>query len=219
MGAMKIVAISDTHLTHNFKIPDGDVLVHAGDLSVYGSKNEVSEGIDFLKSLPHEHKIFISGNHDLYLENLSETKLKTLTQGIHYLCNSAVDIDGVKFYGSPWTPHILPFQDHYWTYWGYNLPRRKMKEQWAAIPLDTKVLITHGPPRGVGDRYIRFHCTFRVGCSELRKKVAEIKPRLHIFGHAHDGYGLVEKDGTIFANASICHYKGDGINKPLVVNL
>ena len=109
---MKIVCISDTHghTNKDFHIPDGDVIVHAGDLTAHGSPDEFLKFIEWFVQLPHKHKVFIAGNHDFVCEKhpkLIDDYLKEVNDpGLHYLNESGVVIDGVKFWGSPWTPRF-----------------------------------------------------------------------------------------------------------------
>jgi len=141
---MKLITISDTHGLHwSLDIPDGDVLIHAGDLTDRGILEEVSEFNTFLGTLPHPHKIVIAGNHDLCFEDYRMDCEEALTNCI-YLQDQEVTIDGVRFYGSPWQP---------WFYdWAFNLERGpEIRAKWDLIPEGTDVLITHGPPYGIGD--------------------------------------------------------------------
>src|SRR3954451_8476125 len=126
MPTMRIIAISDTHGLHNaISIPDGDVLVHAGDLTCDGEIGEVVVFNEFLSTLPHPHKVVIAGNHDWCFQQTPEVCAELLTNAV-YLQDSAIIIDGVKFYGSPWQP---------WLYdWAFNLPRGpKIREKWLLI--------------------------------------------------------------------------------------
>ena len=188
---MKLVIVSDTHGYHrNMTIPAGDVYVHAGDLTTMGSLENAAELNDYLGALPHPHKVVIAGNHDWCFEREPE-RAQALMTGAIYLQDESVTIDGIKFYGSPWQP---------WFYdWAFNLKRGKdIAEKWAMIPEDTDVLVTHGPPRGFGDR------TFdgrNEGCDDLLVRVRQIKPKLHIFGHIHEAAGQWEEGGTTFINA------------------
>ena len=207
---MRIVCISDTHgLTDNLTIPDGDVLVHAGDFCSFGNKMELSRFNDFLSKLPHKHKVFIAGNHDVPVEMEGrEFVKKQIPQGV-YLQDSAVEIDGLKFYGSPWQPEFCN--------WAFNLPRgRELDRMWRLIPKDTDILITHGPPAGIMDVVGSGE---RVGCADLRRYVGTIKPKVHVFGHIHEGYGMEEKDGTLFINASTCTGNYRPTNPPIVVDI
>jgi Icc-related predicted phosphoesterase len=203
---MKIIAISDTHGLHGaLKIPDGDVLVHAGDLTRHGALEDVIDFNDFLGSLPHPHKIVIAGNHDFCFEKDRKACEEALTNCI-YLQDEEAIIDGVKFYGSPWQP---------WFYdWAFNLERGpEIRAKWDLIPEDTNVLITHGPPFGIGD------LTFQkdhAGCQDLLEVVEKIKPGLHIFGHIHEGYGITSNGKTTFINASSCDQLYQPVNPPLI---
>jgi Icc-related predicted phosphoesterase len=203
---LKIIAISDTHGKHwSITIPPGDVLVHAGDITSRGTTDEVSNFNEFLDTLPHEYKIIIAGNHDFCFERNREKSESKLTNCI-YLQDQSVIIKDVKFYGSPWQP---------WFYnWAFNLQRGKeLKLKWSKIPLDTNVLITHGPPYGYGDMT---DCGKAEGCEDLLSAVKRIKPKVHIFGHIHEGSGLISNENTMFINASTCDSSYSPINPPIV---
>jgi predicted phosphohydrolase len=190
---MRIVAVADTHTFHGeLKIPEGDVFVHAGDLLRGGTLEELHAVVPWLQSLPHRHKIVIAGNHDRCLERDRDAVRAILGEGIIYLEDARTMIDGVHFWGSPWQPE--------YNEWAFNLPRgRALAAKWRLIPMDTDVLITHGPPRGIGDR-----CGMeeREGCADLRAAVARIRPLLHLFGHIHQDGGSWREDDTCFANVT-----------------
>lgn len=63
---MKILAMSDTHRMHwrMGKFPDADLLIHTGDFSMIGTKEEALDFLEWFTTLPHRHKVFICGNHD-----------------------------------------------------------------------------------------------------------------------------------------------------------
>lgn len=185
---MKVVLISDTHGAHP-SLPAGDVLVHCGDLTHFGSFRELRGEVEWLKSLPFRHVVLIAGNHDVALGNLCEKKLeaqtrKLLFSGVHYLRDSGVTLDGVKFWGTPWIP---PYAG------AFNLPEVELASKWAEIPADTDVLITHGPPAGVLDG--------GAGSVSLAKTVRRIHPQIHCFGHVHEGRGE-RSNGIRFFNCS-----------------
>jgi Icc-related predicted phosphoesterase len=207
---VKIVCISDTHLAHtkhHIEVPDGDVLIHAGDATFNGTHVEVAAFSDWFASHPHRHKLFVPGNHDRGFEIAEGLMRRYLDPGITYLRDSGVEIDGLKFWGSPWQPEFCS--------WAFNLPRgKRLAEKWAMIPDNTDVLITHGPPMGVLDRvWMDGH----VGCKDLMNRVLQVKPALHVFGHIHVGYGIKKVGDTIFANAATCNQDYRPINAPLVI--
>lgn len=224
---MKLVCLSDTHNLHSFvQVPNGDVVIHAGDWTGTGTEKQVIGFTRWFASLPHKHKILIAGNHeitfdeDFYDKNWTRFhKAKSLAiksyvlreSSIHYLENQALTIDGVSFYGSPVTPTFFD--------WGFNVERGdSIKEVWSKIPTTTDVLITHGPPHGFGDELLTRE---RVGCESLLDEIKHrIKPKVHIFGHIHNGYGLYKSEfGTLFVNASICDEYYGCPNKPLEIDL
>lgn len=208
---MKIVALSDTHtFERNIAVPDGDALIHAGDATIAGTPQEVLAFGKWLDAQPHKHKIVIAGNHDwLFQKNPEQARALIQFPGVHYLQDSSIEIEGVRFYGSPWQPR---FGD-----WAFNLDRGdEIKRKWDLIePCD--VLITHGPAWGILD-YVRPNSQ-HLGCEELAVAVRRVKPRLHIFGHIHGGYGEYVASGIHFINASICDEAYRPINAPIVFEL
>lgn len=207
-SAIRLVLLSDTHGFHDISVPDGDVLVHAGDGCKRGTLDEAREWASFVSRLPHRHKIVIAGNHDRCFEGMFE-QAKPLFDGCDFLHDSGCERAGVRFYGAPWQPWFLD--------WAFNLPRGpELAAKWRLIPDDTDVLVTHGPPIGILDR------TFDdepVGCEELRVALRRVRPRVHVFGHIHEGYGTARVDDTLFVNASICTLAYRPTNPAVVVDL
>ena len=206
---MRIVCISDTHNAHNEKfVPEGDNLLHAGDLSGRGTAPEIIAFNRWLGSLPHPHKIVVAGNHDFLFERQPQTAEMLITNAI-YLNNSAVEIAGLRVWGSPVTPW---FHD-----WAFNRRRgADIRRYWEMIPAETDILVTHGPPHGLLDK------TFtgdQVGCRDLLEFVWRVKPKIHLFGHIHEGYGQLETDGITFVNASIMDLNYKPVHQPIVIDL
>ncbi len=210
---MRIVCISDTHNCHDqINVPDGDILIHAGDATTVGNVEQIKAFNRWFANLPHKHKVFIAGNHDWLFENDNNFARSLLDKSIVYLQDSFVEIDGLKIYGSPWQPR---FYD-----WAFNLNRgAELAEKWKLIPHDTDILITHGPPFGILDEVPRKYFVENTGCEELRKVVETIKPKLHIFGHIHCGYGQTEQFGVKFVNASTCDEEYNPTQPPIIVEI
>lgn len=212
---MKIVAISDTHTLHdNVQVPDGDVLIHTGDFTNTGKMEEIIRFISWFSYHPHKHKIIVLGNHEKGFEKNWGVSKSLIPTEIHLLHDSEVVIDGVKFYGSPWQPEFCN--------WAFNLPRNgnELEAKWEAIPDNTDVLLTHGPPHGILDMVRYPYSTSVLGCEKLRKRVDNM-PNLkaHIFGHIHDGYGTTKIGNTQFVNASICTEGYAPVNDPIVIEV
>ncbi len=237
---MRIVCISDTHGLHKIMedfnpLPEGDVLIHAGDCTNVGKPHEVKEFVEwFMNVKGFDSKIFIAGNHDWAFENRHQPHHKgdfdwyyhlmneeNLSQSdVVYLEDSQFTIESsefsrpIKFWGSPWQPEFYN--------WAFNLPRLgdELKKYWDMIPDDTDVLITHGPPNEARD----FVSNWRqgdanVGCELLRFRVEQIKPPLHVFGHIHGAYGAAQIKDTLYVNAATCNDRYVPSNKPIVVDL
>jgi Icc-related predicted phosphoesterase len=205
--------ISDTHGKHehltskayNNILGSGDVLVHAGDVSNVGKSHEIKSFLDWFSNTDYKHKIFIAGNHDFGFEQVQEIAPEYKEKGVHYLFDSEVVIDGVKFYGSPWQPE---FYD-----WAFNLPRgEKLAEKWAMIPGNTDILITHGPAYGMLDWV---PSGTQVGCQDLFHRIMEVQPKIHVCGHIHCAYGQKYFNGVEFLNAAILNERYMYENKPI----
>jgi Icc-related predicted phosphoesterase len=192
---MRLVAISDTHNLHEKlgRLPDGDLLIHCGDFTTHGKEAEARTFVEWFASRPHKHKVLIAGNHDYCVAVDDRIPAFIRSKGINYLMDSEVTLEGVRIYGSPWSIKYGPFQ--------FMLPTGpELAAKWDLIPAGIDVLVTHGPPKGFGDLVDRG--AINVGCPDLLKKVLEIKPELHIFGHIHEGYGSWLHGKTHFVNAS-----------------
>lgn len=206
---MKIVLISDTHGLHRKigyggyngcpPLPEGDILIHAGDVGE--SKHDVRDFMQWLEELDYVRKFFIAGNHDRYIANKADdfrTRVKHY-KTITYLEDQAVNFDGYTIYGSPWTRNLPS--------WAYQVDDEDAKECWSNIPITTDILVTHGPPYGVMDQVCKHNLRGRedasVGCKALLERVKVVKPKLHVFGHIHEGRGIQTDGDTTFINASV----------------
>lgn len=220
----RITLISDTHTKHwelDGDLPGGDILIHAGDLMNSGRNLEdIKDFCKWFDEQNYNSKIFIAGNHDRMFEDFPERAMEIVNSYklITYLQDSWIKIgdDGqfndetmIKIYGSPWQP---------WFYdWAFNLPKGGpgLMSKWEAIPEDTDILITHGPPQDhldvSGPPYNEGH----LGCALLREKVDAQPPKIHVFGHIHGSYGYKFHNGTHFFNASILNERYDYVNKPV----
>ena len=203
---MRLVLISDTHNRQDqLVLPEGDVLVHAGDFTMSGTEKEIVAFGDWLGAQRYAHKVLVAGNHDLLFEKDPERARSYIPADVHYLRDSEVALDGVRFYGAPWQPWFLD--------WAFNLARgAEIAAKWALIPNGVDVLITHGPLHGVGDRTIRGE---NVGCEDLAAAIERVKPRLSVFGHIHEGYGVHGNK----INAAICDERYRVVNAPVVVDI
>ena len=220
---MKITFISDTHTKHtelNGQLPDGDLLIHAGDIMNSGrNSNDISDFCKWFDGIDnYDHKIFIAGNHDRMFEDNPRKAMEIVNsyKSIDYLQDDWIEVGNdesmAKIYGSPWQPW---FKD-----WAFNLPTGgwELEQKWNQIPKDTDILITHVPPQDhldvSGPPYNEPH----LGCAPLRVKVDEQPPKIHVFGHIHGGYGYKFHNGTHFINASVLDERYEQVNNPLTVD-
>ena len=238
---MRIVCISDTHSLHRIMddinpLPEGDILIHAGDCTNIGKPHEVKEFVEWFMDIKgFDTKVFIAGNHDWAFQRVNEPHHKgdydwfhnlmnseNLTQSdVVYLEDTNFIIDSpefsrpIKIHGSPWQPNFYN--------WAFNLPRMgdEIKGKWDMIPDDTDILITHGPPQEIRDFVSNWRQgDMNVGCELLRHQLENrLKPLLHVFGHIHGAYGGALIKDTLYVNASTCDERYVPSNKPIVVEL
>ncbi len=198
---MKVILISDTHgLHHQLEIPEGDILLHAGDISVRGTEDEVKDFLDWFSKQSHPHKIFIAGNHDFYFEKSSLEEIqKIIPKNVHYLNEELLEINGLKIWGSPITP--IPK-----SLWAFNKTRGKeIQKHWNLIPKDLDILVVHGPAQGILDEILDGD---HVGCQNLLESVFLKQPKMFVFGHIHESRGVKEIHEIKFVNAcSVDRYK------------
>lgn len=181
---MRILHLSDTHGCHRRlrDLPEADIVVHSGDFCMAGTEEEALDFINWFCDLHYAHKIFIAGNHD---DCLYGAKIEGLDNNTHYLCNSSIVIDGIKFYGVPM------FME--------DCINRLEDINYAKIPIDTEILITHTPPYGILD----FDDGINYGSEKLLEKLTTLKLKTHLFGHIHSSHGKETINGITFSNGSI----------------
>ena len=228
----RIVCMSDTHGKHRDIpfLPPGDVLVHAGDFTKYGETDAV---VDLSRYFQQQKELFgfhdvlcVAGNHDMtfhedyyektwsrHIRSFDPSVTRQALQNCTYLEDSSTSISSqgnLTVHGSPWTPHFFN--------WAFNLKRGEaLQEVWSKIPNGTDVLITHGPPHGRGD--ITLH-SGNFGCVNLLEEIQQrVKPRLHIYGHIHEGYGASFDGSTLYVNASSLDIGYEAINPCIVIDL
>ena len=188
---MKILQISDTHNRHRqlTNLPEADVIVHCGDFADNGTEEEVLDFLNWYIDLPYKYKIFVTGNHDLCLWDAKD--IEDLPENVFFLQDRGVTIEGVKFFGI-----------------AYHHPE-------SLIPEDTDIVITHEPPSMILDESAGENW----GNIPLFKRMMEVKPRYHLFGHAHESNGIKEQGGIIFSNGAVLDDVMNLRFKPRVIDI
>jgi Icc-related predicted phosphoesterase len=194
-------------LHDRIEVPDGDLLIHCGDGLLRGDETEFSNFADWYTELPHKKKFYVPGNHDGFIqENL--TLSRTALPNTQLLVDEGVTVEGIKFWGSPWTPKFRS--------WWFMKTEHELGKIWNSIPTDTDIIITHGPAYNFRDR---LETIKHVGSESLRKRVFDVKPKFHLFGHIHESYGQEVCQGINFINASCCNASYSPVNPPVVLEL
>lgn len=218
---MKILTLSDTHNQHK-NIPsevisnlDGniDMILHAGDMTSSGSKFECTEFFNWFSQLPFRYKVVIAGNHDFFFDDAPDEDIQEFLSNypdVIYLNDSGVEIEGLKIWGSPITPYFFN--------WAFNRIGDTIKTHWDLIPLDTDILVTHGPVYGYLDMT---QDKRNVGCTYLRDKIQEMSNlKLYVCGHIHEDYGMIDtRPGPIFVNASVLNLNYRMTRLPILIEI
>lgn len=230
-GTLRFVCISDTHGRHRdltSRLPDGDVLLHAGDFSMAGGLEEVQDFGRWLHSLSFQTKIVIAGNHDVSFDKSYQghhgrggatadatraafTKLCEADESLVYLEDAECSVRGVRIYGTPWQPEF--------GFWAFNLQRGPLlMEKWRAVPAGVDILLVHGPPLGRGD--VCLPSEQRSGCADLLSEIqGRIRPAFCVFGHVHEGAGVSFDGTTHYVNACSVDEDYQVIHPPLVFDV
>lgn len=198
---MTILHLSDTHGCHRRlrDLPEADVVIHSGDFTMNGSEAEAIDFMNWFCDLPYRYKIFICGNHD---DCLYEASIDGLDDNVNYLCNSGIEIEGLKFYGVPM------FMEDCIT--------DRQSRNYASIPNDTEVLITHSPAYGILD----FDDDINYGSEEILEIIPILHNlKAHLFGHIHARNGIMEQNGVIFSNGAIMNADYTILIRPNVITL
>ena len=118
---------------------------------------------------------------------------------VHFLCDSGTEIDGVKFYGTPWVP-IISYS------WAFEAEHDVLSKRFSAIPSGLDVLITHSPPRIPGsdvDRSLQTNSE-HFGSHELTEAIINKRPRFVFCGHIHSGqHGGLDFESSRIHNVSL----------------
>ena len=209
---MKIILISDTHrcIDGLIEMPKADMIIHAGDFCNDGSVEDTMVFNKWFCQLPYKYKIVVAGNHDRIFEYEPSLARSLLDPHIIYLQDEMVEIEGIKFYGSP---HSRPFCN-----WAFNRTEEEMDVLFSKIPENIDVLITHTPPFGILDDSGR---NKDLGSQSLLKHIQRVRPRVNIFGHIHNSRNqFVDNERNIkYYNVSICNEIYEPVNPPTQIQI
>lgn len=206
---MKIVSLSDTHTKHRqITIPKGDILIYAGDFEIRDTI-DLLEMKKWLEEQPHKHIITIFGNHD-FTDQADTNRIRDFFgKRINYLCNDSVEIEGLKIWGSSYSPL---FSD-----WAWMKPDNYLKEIWDGIPKGTNIVVTHTPCYGILDQVLLKMES--VGSRTLKDKIKEIKPAIHLCGHIHESAGRYTDEKTNYFNVSVLDDMYQLVNEPTIMEV
>lgn len=195
---MHILHLSDTHGCHHLlrDLPEADLVVHSGDFCMVGTEQEAIDFLNWFCDLPYSHKIFTCGNHD---DCLFGANIDGLDSNVHYLCNSGIEVEGVKFYGVP-------------MFMGECITERQCRN-YNNIPNDTDVLITHSPAYGILD----YDDGINYGSEDLLSVITLVSPIVHLFGHIHKQHGITSIGTTTFSNGAIMNEDYSKLNQPNIL--
>jgi Icc-related predicted phosphoesterase len=206
---MKVIAVADIH-GELPEIDPCDLFLLAGDIAPNHSHNCNFQECWFdaafkywIKNVPAKKKIIVAGNHDFLFEARKEKALKLIGEHCTYLQDDYCYYNDLKIYGLPWQPYNGG--------WAFNLYEFDLAEKYAKIPHDTHIIVSHGPPHGYGDKVPRkltddnetqWPEPAHSGSPSFTKRIQEIKPKLVVFGHIHQGFGTYQLNNTILINCA-----------------
>jgi len=215
---VRIVVVSDTHHLHREipLYPHADIFIHCGDFThkrdwkgdTSRCPNSLKDFNNWLGDLPYKYKIVIAGNHEIGFNNWTKEEIRAKLSNAMYLQDEEVTIEGIKFYGTPWTTS---------SNMGFSISHKHITDKWKNIPLDTDILISHLPPHNIldlaySDRGTSGTCTVcgathphhsHWGDENLRDSILnKIKPKVHLFGHNHDENGHTTIGSVTFINSA-----------------
>jgi Icc-related predicted phosphoesterase len=217
---MIIDCVSDLH---GF-VPEllgGDLLIIAGDLTAHDDEDEHEEFKEWLLKQDYKRKILIAGNHDNHIQS---GRLPRYDDGIDYLEDSGIEFEGLKIWGAPWSawfkgvnPKCKAFMKR----------EKQLEKHWEKIPVNTDILITHGPAYGIRDGIPNMYdgTMFHAGSKSLSAYLLyHSHPLIHIFGHIHEGYGMQETFPRTYGklesiNCSLVNEYYKPVNKPIRIIL
>lgn len=221
---MKIVATSDTHFPFaKYRIPPGDVFLHAGDLMYTGYPDEWYPLVGCLKALEHPVKLLVPGNHDFHIDNycgVAKSELRGAGVSLVGVHQPIVEIEDIKLLGIPFVTGLNGWAFGQLT--EETLLRYLRQVQTLGIP---DIVVSHMPLRGVLDALHPEEASNRkrelCGSRALRTWFDELprKPKHWFCGHIHESYGTAELDGCRFYNVSMCDRDYAQTNPPMVIEV
>ncbi|KKM24079.1 hypothetical protein LCGC14_1608690 [marine sediment metagenome] len=216
---MRIGCIGCCHANLGFEIEKCDILLMAGDIlpAFHSSILSIQKQINWFNSdlrywmaiQPCKEIVLTPGNHSWIFQDAPD-RVPEMNSNFHYLQDSGIELMGLKIWGSPWT---LPFMN-----WAFNAKKEIIKNYWEQIPDDTNILLLHGPPFGIFDEVIYNGLPKHIGSDSLLKKIEEIKPKLVVFAHNHDQYGVLEREGTTFINCTLLNEDYKLTKEPIYID-
>lgn len=218
---MRVVVLSDNHTRYNFTVPEGDLLIHCGDFSYQGRPNEMFDFADWLTEQPHQHKVWVWGNHELGAES-NETYWADYIgnhAGATCLHNKELEIDGYKLFGSSFTPIFRN--------WAFMKDLEERQYYWETVAPDCDILISHGPPLGLLDTVDNNPSSEHLGCMPLRNYLERVKPQLACWGHIHGSGGEImtlkawepNEQNTTCINAALLDERYTLVRDPIIFDL
>jgi Icc-related predicted phosphoesterase len=203
---MKLTLISDTHGHHrSVGVSETDILIHAGDISGIEKRKGLVDFFVWFSEQPAKYKILIAGNHDVLLKK----NRIDIPENIIYLNDTGISLEGLNIWGSPYSHMFISLDNN-------EKDEGLAKQVWNKIPLNTHILITHTPPKGILDLGMD---GMHHGCSFLHARGKLVNPILHVFGHIHEAYGVLKNDQTTYINASIVNTGEQPVNLPVIIEI
>jgi len=200
-GTRRLVVVSDTHERHRqVVLPEGDVLLHCGDILMSSSLAATSRGLGILEDFnlwlgtaPCKERVVIGGNHDVILESLGDAGAQELLSNAIFVQDASVvlPLAGIKVYGNAFSVGD-----------SHNVAWQGERPDVSDECVGADVVMTHLAEPSIVEEVLR-----------------RTKPLLWVSGHAHADYGVTQNDGITFVNAAIMDMEYQPVQAPVVVDL
>lgn len=240
----KVLIISDTHglrFAKETAFPPVDVVIHCGDLTEHSKLVGFDNTVQLLRDIDAPLKLVVAWNHDF---SLDEAAFERKIAEARRLSDENIDDLVVRDYGVNGTAReiwreaekndniiLMDEGTHHFTLQNeasltvYASPYTPSTDEWGFqysqshdfdIPAGVDIAVTHGPPRGIMDMTAE---KTRIGCPDLFRTIATAQPRIHCFGHVHNGWGakMVAWRPNLPSDPSVSHFNAIDNEKSLLI--
>jgi Icc-related predicted phosphoesterase len=233
---MKIVAISDLHGYLPKQLPEGDVLVIAGDVcpDLRPITQQIEWGnqvlVPWLRKMSEQFRntIVVLGNHDFvewegnygiyqWHDALNDFEDGPPSSFVYFVERpQTIELGSKIFYCNPYCLRLPG--------WAYQTTEEELAEMYRKIPLGVDVIVSHGPPLDYCDKLDKIP-GFHAGSKSLKEAIRKARPKAVITGHIHESFGTYtlhhhgQSETTTIYNVSQLDINYKYHNRPVIIEV